>query len=139
MERLIPLLIRLLDPVSPHHRPIEPTDPGIQIAVFDTSTFVLTMEALEEVMSKCALSDSMSAKSLTQPLLAWCYLWGGKLLQITTEGQTTPSPPGPDLNVSQARMTICRVHFASSLLPSGTIPPASSPSTLSPHELSPPI
>ncbi|KAF5376630.1 hypothetical protein D9615_007856 [Tricholomella constricta] len=63
---LIPLLISLLDR-----------------AISDSVTFEAASDALQEIMTKSALSDGSGSRTLTEPLLAWMDLRGGKIVENT--------------------------------------------------------
>ena len=65
---LIPLLISLLTPIS---------------SEFDESFFVPTSDALQEIMSKSALSYGSGSKTLTEPVLIWLDLWAGRIVEST--------------------------------------------------------
>ena len=66
---LIPNLISLLAP-SPNGE-------------FDESAFVWTSDALQEIMSKSALSDGSGSKTLTEPLLIWMDNWARQIVNAT--------------------------------------------------------
>lgn len=69
---LIPPLIALLDPM-----------PGTEPLEFDETSFVLSSDTLQEVMSKSALSDGSGSKTLTEPLLLWFYRNGNRIVGDT--------------------------------------------------------
>jgi hypothetical protein len=74
----IPMLIDLLNPIPLHLPELEVT--------FDSSTFVLSAETLEEILSKSVLSDGSGSKVLTEPLLLWCLRWGQIVFDLSLEG-----------------------------------------------------
>ncbi|KZP33116.1 ARM repeat-containing protein [Athelia psychrophila] len=65
---LIPLLISLL---APSHNE------------FDDAIFIPASDALQEVMSKSAMSDGSGSKTLTEPLLIWLDTWAGPIVETT--------------------------------------------------------
>ncbi|KAI0686931.1 ARM repeat-containing protein [Cytidiella melzeri] len=67
---LIPLLIALLSPAS-------------IVAELDENEFTMASDALQEIMSKSALSDGVGTKSLTEPLLLWCEQYGTAIVDRT--------------------------------------------------------
>lgn len=69
---LIPILISLLAPV--HNQ-------------FDEAIFVPASDALQEVMSKSAMSDGSGSKTLTEPLLIWLDTWAGSVVETTLSSQ----------------------------------------------------
>ncbi|KAM6493497.1 Armadillo-type fold [Amanita muscaria] len=62
--RLVPTLISLLDPTRE-----------------DDSIFLVSSEALQEIVSKSALSDGSGSKTLTEPLLIWADQVGNQIVQ----------------------------------------------------------
>ncbi|CAL1698588.1 unnamed protein product [Somion occarium] len=69
---LIPGLLMLLTPMQ-QSPPYE----------FEEEEFVPASDALQEIMSKSALSDGAGTKTLTEPLLVWCDRYGGALIEQT--------------------------------------------------------
>lgn len=68
---LIPLLISLITPVPSLH------------PEFDDDTFIPASDALQEIMSKSALSDGSGSKTLVEPLLIWLERWGGRIVEAS--------------------------------------------------------
>jgi hypothetical protein len=68
---LIPPLISLLDRFG--------TDP---------ETFIAASDALQELMSKSALSDGSGSRTLTEPLLLWLDASGGRMVEATLSSGT---------------------------------------------------
>jgi hypothetical protein len=73
---LIPPLISLLDRFS--------TDPD---------TFIAASDALQELMSKSALSDGSGSRILTEPLLLWLDASGGRIVEATLHSGTVDEVP----------------------------------------------
>ena len=71
---LIPLLISLLTPVSGNSE-------------VDEDEFTTASDALQEIMSKSALSDGAGSKSLTEPLLLWFEQYGTIIVDRTLNGE----------------------------------------------------
>jgi hypothetical protein len=69
---LIPLLISLLMPV-----------PSLLHLEFDDFAFIPASDALQEIMSKSALSDGSGSKTLVEPLLVWLERWGGGIVETS--------------------------------------------------------
>ncbi|KAH8077079.1 ARM repeat-containing protein [Cristinia sonorae] len=68
----IPLLITLITPLQP--------PPHVE---FEEDEFVLASDALQEILSRSALSDGAGTKTLTEPLLVWCERYGGAIVEQT--------------------------------------------------------
>ncbi|KAF9529893.1 armadillo-type protein [Crepidotus variabilis] len=70
LTSIIPLLIGLLDPSIP-----------------DETIFVAASDALQELLSKSALSDGSGTRTLTEPLLVWFDVVGNRITQnaLSTE------------------------------------------------------
>jgi hypothetical protein len=63
---LIPLLISLLDRFAA-----------------ESEIFIASSDALQEIMSKSALSDGSGSRTLTEPLLLWLNSTGGQIVEAT--------------------------------------------------------
>jgi hypothetical protein len=70
---LIPLLINLLGPI-----PSFSAEPQ-----FEDTKFIPASDALQELMTKSALSNGSGTKSLTEPLLLWLARWAGNIVDET--------------------------------------------------------
>ncbi|THH27012.1 hypothetical protein EUX98_g7175 [Antrodiella citrinella] len=68
----IPLLITLMTPSRPPPH-----------SEFDEDEFVLASDAIQEILSRSALSDGAGSKILTEPLLLWCDVYGGIIMEQT--------------------------------------------------------
>ena len=59
---------------------------------FDEVVFVLSSDALQEIMSRSALSDGAGSKTLTEPFLLWCDHFGRKIIEETVSGMSFSLP-----------------------------------------------
>ena len=57
-----------------------PIDPSSN-PEFEGDELVLASDALQEILSRSALSDGAGTKVLTEPLLIWCDRYGGVIIE----------------------------------------------------------
>ena len=73
---LIPRFIALLTPMAGSSE-------------FNEDEFELASDALQEIMTKSALSDGAGSRTLTEPLLLWCEQYGTLIVDRTLNGVIT--------------------------------------------------
>ena len=85
---------------------------------FDETEFVSASDALQEIMSKSALSGGSGSRTLTEPLLLWFDRYGGAIVDNTLRGEFDAARafhPCIDLRRKRASPTACPTRIASSL------------------------
>jgi len=60
-----------------------PNSSSLHKPEFEDAAFIPASDALQEIMTKSALSDGSGSKSLTEPLLLWLGKWGGHVVEET--------------------------------------------------------
>lgn len=73
----IPVLLTLMTPAQ-----LPPN------SVFDEDEFTLASDALQEILSRSALSDGSGTKVLTEPLLIWLERYGRFIVEQTLNGES---------------------------------------------------
>lgn len=75
---LTPLIPQLIDILTPPQGSSE----------FDEAEFVEASDALQEIMSKSALSGGSGSRTFTEPLLLWFDRYGGAIIDSTLRGKS---------------------------------------------------
>lgn len=95
----IPLLITLMSPLQ-----LPP------ISEFNEDEFILASDALQEVLSRSALSDGAGTKALTEPLLVWCERYGGIIVEQTLQSESATTAHKPTTNYDTLQLA-ARMKF----------------------------
>lgn len=93
---LTPLIPQLIDILTPPQGSSE----------FDETEFVAASDALQEIMSKSALSGGSGSRTFTEPLLLWFDRYGGTIIDNTLRGKSSMAyvlDPCPDVDTRGLR------------------------------------